>query len=428
MTSSSPDPADSFAHLLAEIRALYGPGPIPLHRPVFEGNERQYLVDCIDSNFVSSVGAQVTAIEERIAAFTGAGFAVATVNGTAALQVALQLAGVGPESEVITQALTFVATCNAIRYNGAWPVFVDVDRDSLGLSPAALRDFLEGYGERRADGVYNRASGRRLAACVPMHTCGLPGRIQEIVALCNEWGIPVVEDAAESLGSWVELAPSPLAGEGGGRGGKAATAPNPPGPGWRHTGTFGRLGTLSFNGNKLITTGGGGMIITDDAALAAQAKHLTTTAKIPHPYDFMHDELGFNFRLPNLNAALGCAQLERLPDMLAVKARIAARYAALLSEGPLRLIPPVAGTRPNHWLNAVLLDSAAERDALLTYSNAQGVMTRPLWRLMHRLPMYADCQRDGLENSLWLEERVVNVPSSVPEGVMGKVSGEGPRA
>ena len=315
--------------------------------------------------------------------------------------MALQLAGVGRETEVITQALTFVATCNAMRYNGAWPVFVDVDRDSLGLSPAALRDFLAGYGERRTDGVYNRASGRRLAACVPMHTCGLPGRIQEIVALCNEWGIPVVEDAAESLGSWV---------------------------GTRHTGTFGRLGTLSFNGNKIITTGGGGIIITDDAALAARAKHLTTTAKIPHPYDFMHDEMGFNFRLPNLNAALGCAQLERLPDMLAVKARIAARYAALLSEGPIRLIPPLAGTRPNHWLNAVLLDSAAERDALLAYSNAQGVMTRPLWRLMHRLPMYADCQHDGLEHSLWLEARVVNVPSSVPEGWMGEASGEVPRA
>ncbi len=210
------DSAARFDPLIAGIRAIFGEGPIPLHRPVFEGNERQYLVDCIDSNFVSSVGAQVTAFEERIATFTGAGFAVATVNGTAALQVALQLAGVGPETEVLTQALTFVATCNAIRYNGAWPVFVDVDRDTLGLSPAALRAFFDRYGERRADGVYNRASGRRLAACVPMHTFGLPGRIAEIVALCNEWDIPVVEDAAESLGSWV----------GSGEHGRATPAPS----------------------------------------------------------------------------------------------------------------------------------------------------------------------------------------------------------
>jgi hypothetical protein len=222
MTLSSPNPTAPFSPLIAEIRALYGPGPIPLHRPVFEGPERRWLVECIDSNFVSSVGAQVTAFEERIAAFTGAGFAVATVNGTAALHMALHLVGVRPEEEVITQALTFVATCNATRYCGAWPVFVDVDRDTLGLSPVALAAFLDQYGERRADGVYNRASGRRLAACVPMHTFGFPCRIAEIVAICDAWGIPVVEDAAESLGSWVEVgdawSPSPpaLPREGGG--------------------------------------------------------------------------------------------------------------------------------------------------------------------------------------------------------------------
>ncbi len=373
---------------------------------MFAGPERRWLVDCIDSNFVSSVGARVTEFEERIAAFTGASFAVATVNGTAALHIALHLVGVRPEEEVITQALTFVATCNATRYCGAWPVFVDVDRDTLGLSPVALAAFLDQYGERRADGVYNRASGRRLAACVPMHTFGLPGRIEAIVSLCDAWGIPVVEDAAESLGSWV---------------------------GERHTGTFGRLGTLSFNGNKIITTGGGGMILTDDPDLAARAKHLTTTAKIPHPYAFVHDETGYNYRLPNLNAALGCAQMERLPAMLAVKARIAARYAAVLGTLPTgwaeaagepgslpRLIPPPAGTRPNHWLNAVLLGSLAEREALLAYTNAQGVMTRPLWRLMQRLPMYQHCQHDGLVHSRWLEDRVVNLPSSVPEGAMGE--------
>ena len=451
MTLSAPDPTAPFAPLLAEIRVLYGPGPIPLHRPVFEGPERRWLVDCIDSNFVSSVGARVTEFEERVAAFTGARFAVATVNGTAALHVALLLAGVTADTEVLTQALTFVATCNAVRYAQAWPVFVDVDRDTLSLSPVALAAFLDRHAERRADGVYNRTSGRRLAACVPMHTFGLPGRIAEIVALCDHWGLPVVEDAAESLGSWVavgEGTPSPPAlphegggglavaaepaeqaaamvplslppgGGGSGRGGKPAAreASNPPGPGWRHTGTFGRLGTLSFNGNKIITTGGGGMILTDDPDLAARAKHLTTTAKIPHPYEFVHDETGYNYRLPNLNAALGCAQMARLPEMLAVKERIAARYAAVPA---IHLIPPLPGTRPNHWLNAVLLDTPAARDALLTYSNAQGVMTRPIWRLMHRLPMYQHCQHDGLANSLWLEARVVNLPSSVPEGAMG---------
>jgi dTDP-4-amino-4,6-dideoxygalactose transaminase len=291
MNTSTPDPAALYAPLLAEIRALYGPGPIPLHRPVFEGPERRWLVDCIDSNFVSSVGARVTAFEERVAAFTGARFAVATVNGTAALHVALHLAGVTADSEVLTQALTFVATCNAVRYAQAWPVFIDVDRDTLSLSPVALTAFLDRHAERRADGVYNRTSGRRLAACVPMHTFGLPGQIAEIVAICDHWGLPVVEDAAESLGSWVAV------GEGEGGGGLS----------WRHTGTFGRLGTLSFNGNKIITTGGGGMILTDDPDLAARAKHLTTTAKIPHPYEFVHDETGYNYRLPNLNAALGCA-------------------------------------------------------------------------------------------------------------------------
>ncbi len=395
MTPTSPDFTVPFAPLLAEIRALYGPGPIPLHRPVFEGPERRWLVECIDSNFVSSVGARVTEFEERVAAFTGARFAVATVNGTAALHVALHLAGVTADSEVLTQALTFVATCNAVRYAHAWPVFVDVDRDTLSLSPVALAAFLDRHAERRAEGVYNRTSGRRLAACVPMHTFGLPGRIAQIVAICDHWGLPVVEDAAESLGSWVAV-----------------------GEGWRHTGTFGRLGILSFNDDMLITTGGGGMILTDDPDLAARAREMMTTGMGTQPGEVVLDEMGENdgFLMPNLNAAIGCAQMERLPAMLAIKADIAARYAALPS---IHLIPPLPGTRPNHGLNAVLLDTPAARDALLTFTNAQGVMTRPIWRLMHRLPMYQHCQHDGLANSLWLEARVVNLPSSVPEGVMG---------
>ncbi|MEY6432349.1 LegC family aminotransferase [Thioalkalicoccus limnaeus] len=390
------DMATGIRALVGEIRAIYGDGPVPLHRPVFDGHERRYLIECIDSNFVSSVGAKVTEFEARVAAFTGARHAVATVNGTAALHVALELAGVGPDDEVVTQALTFIATCNAIRYAGAWPVFVDVDRDTLGLSPQALRAFLERHVEVRDGRPYNRASGRRLAACVPMHTFGHPCRIAEIVAVCDEFGIPVVEDAAESLGS---------------------TA------GGRHTGTFGRLGTSSFNGNKIITTGGGGMILTDDEALARRAKHLTTTAKIPHPYEFVHDEVGYNYRLPNLNAALGCAQMERLPEMLEVKAGIAARYAAVLAEIGWDYIPAPAGTVSNHWLNAVRLASPAEREAFLRETNAQGVMTRPIWRLMNRLPMYADCQHDGLANAIWLEERVVNLPSSVPDGALAPWAG-----
>ena len=386
-----PEITTRFAPIIACVRSIYGPGFVPLHRPVFEGNERQYLVDCIDSNFVSSVGAKVTEFEQRIAAFTGVKHAVATVNGTAALHVALQLAGVERDDEVITQALTFIATGNAIRYCGAHPVFIDVDRDTLGLSPEALRRFLEQYAQVRNGQTCNKTSGRRLAACVPMHTFGLPCRIEEVIALCDQYDIPVVEDAAESLGSTI---------------------------GTRHTGGFGRLGVLSFNGNKVITTGGGGMILTDDAERAARAKHLTTTAKIPHPYEFVHDEVGYNYRLPNLNAALGCAQMERLPEMLAIKARVAAQYAAFFAETDFQFIQAPPGTVSNYWLNAILFDSLAERNAFLEYSNSQGVMTRPIWRLLHRLAMYADCQHDDLENSIWLEERVVNIPSSVPDGAL----------
>lgn len=379
--------------LVALVRAIYGEGFIPLHRPVFEGNERQYLVDCIDSNFVSSVGAKVTEFEQQIAAFTGAKYAIATVNGTAALHVALQLAGVQCGDEVLSQALTFIATCNALSYAGAEPVFIDVDRDTLGMSPEALRRWLSANAEVRGGQAFNSSTGRRIAACVPMHTFGFPLRIAEVVAVCGEYGIPVVEDAAESLGSYVS---------------------------GRHTGTFGKLSTLSFNGNKTITTGGGGMIVTDDEALAKRAKHLTTTAKIPHPYEFVHDEVGYNYRLPNLNAALGCAQMERLPEMLAAKAEVARHYAGFFEGRGVRFVLPIEGTTANHWLNAIVLDDQAQRDALLEYTNAQGVMTRPIWRLMSRLDMFKHCQHDGLENSKWLEARVVNLPSSVPDGAMGK--------
>lgn len=385
-----------FPALVAHIRSIYGDDPVPLHRPVFEGNERQYIVDCIDSNFVSSVGAKVTEFEEQIAKFTGARYAVATVNGTAALHVALQLAGARRGDEVLSQALTFIATCNAMSYAGAEPVFIDVDRDTLGMSPGALRRWLVANAEIRGGQAYNRSTGRRIAACVSMHTFGFPLRIAEIVAICDEYLIPVVEDAAESLGSYV---------------------------GGRHTGTFGRLAALSFNGNKVITTGGGGMIITDDEVLARCAKHVTTTAKIQHPYEFVHDAVGYNYRLPNLNAALGCAQMERLEEMLALKADVARRYAAFFEGAGIRFLQPIEGATANWWLSAIVLEDEAQRDALLEYTNAKGVMTRPIWRLMSRLEMYRHCQHDGLENSYWLEARVVNLPSSVPNGAMEKIRG-----
>jgi aminotransferase in exopolysaccharide biosynthesis len=381
--------------LVSEIRSIFGSGAIPLHRPLFEGREKQLLGECVDSSFVSSVGETVPEFERRMAAFTGARHAIATVNGTAALHAALVVAGVQGEEEVLTQALTFVATCNAIAYTGAKPVFLDVDEDSLGLSPESVRNFLQSNAEPvPGGGCRNRETGRRIAACLPMHTFGHPARVEELVEICAEYGIPVVEDAAESLGSRV---------------------------GERHTGTFGQLGTLSFNGNKVITTGGGGMILTDDEGLAARARHLATTAKAPHGYEFFHDEVGFNYRMPNLNAALGVAQLERLPEMLRVKRDVAHRYADFFSDRPESFVCERDGTTANYWLNAVILGSRAERDALLEFTNHQGIMTRPIWRLMTELPMFQDSQRDTLTNSSWLEERVVNLPSSVPAGWLPEI-------
>lgn len=382
------DPPDQTDALIALVRDIHGDGVIPLHRPVFEGNERAYLTDTIDSNFVSSVGKRVTEFEERVAKFTGCARAVATTNGTAALHTALIVAEVRPGDEVISQALTFVATCNAISYANARPVFVDVDEDTMGMSPIALRRWLEANTRREGSATVNRKTSARIAACVPMHTFGLPCRIAELAEVCAEFGIPLIEDAAESLGSYV-------------------------GP--HHTGTFGTLATLSFNGNKVITTGGGGMIVTNDDVLADRAKHLTTTAKVPHAWDFVHDEVGYNYRMPNLNAALGCAQMEVLPEILRVKAETAARYRAFCVEHGLHFIEPIAGTTANYWLNAIRLEDRKARNMFLDYTNGKGVMTRPIWTLMNELNAFADCQHDGLETSRWLADRVVNLPSSVPE-------------
>ncbi len=368
------------------IRNLYQTTEfIPLHEPKFVGNEKAYVLDCIDSTFVSSVGKFVDRFEQDMAKFTGAKYAVATVNGTAALHIALKLAEVQQGDEVITQSLSFVATCNAISYCGAKPVFVDVDRDTLGLSPVSLRVFLSANTSQAANGCINKITGKRIAAVVPMHTFGHPCRIDEIATICTEFGIPLIEDAAESLGSYYQ---------------------------GKHTGTFGKLAAFSFNGNKTITTGGGGMIITDDEALAKHAKHITTTAKQPHPYEFFHDEIGYNYRLPNINAALGCAQMESLPKLLESKRRIASAYADFFSASDIIHVKEPAQAHANYWLNALVLENKQGRDVFLKELNEAGVMSRPIWRLMNELPMFEKCQCDALLNAKWLEERVVNIPSS----------------
>ncbi len=377
-----------FDSLIQFVREQYRTNEyIPLHAPVFCGRERAYVVDTIASTYVSSVGTYVDRFESDMAGYTSSPRAVAVVNGTAALHIALQLAGVERGDLVITQPLTFIATCNAIAYCGAEPVFVDVDRHTLGLSPTALAAWLEEHALMDDEGLCRtKADGRVIRACVPMHTFGHPAEIDGLLAVCDRWDLPLVEDAAESLGSFYK---------------------------GRHTGTLGTLGTLSFNGNKIITTGGGGMILTNEE-LGDRAKHLTTTAKKPHPFEYVHDEVGYNYRLPNLNAALGCAQLEQLEGFIAKKRVLAACYAEQLKGGDLQFVVEPANCRSNYWLNAVVSGSREQRDALLKATNAQGVMTRSVWALMNHLPMYAKCRRGELANAEWLEERIVNLPSSVP--------------
>lgn len=377
-----------FESLIGFVREQYGTGAmVPLHAPVFAGREQEYVAETITSTFVSSVGAFVDRFERDLAAYTGSPRAVATVNGTAALHAALVLAGVERGDLVVTQPLSFVATCNAISYCGAEPVFVDVERTTLGMSPLALAAWLEENARLDGDGVCRtREDNRVVRACVPMHTFGHPADLDGLAAVCGRWGLVLVEDAAESLGSLYK---------------------------GRHTGTIGALGTLSFNGNKIITTGGGGAVLAGEA-LGIRAKHLTTTAKKPHPYEYIHDEVGYNYRLPNLNAALGCAQLEQLEDLIARKRELAQGYRALFAGSELEFIVEPEGCRSNYWLNAVVCADRAQRDALLKETNDKGVMTRPIWALMNHLPMYAACRRGDLANAEWLEARVVNIPSSVP--------------
>ncbi len=359
---------------------------IPLHAPVFRGRERELVQDTIDSTFVSSVGAYVDRFEKDMAAFTTSPRAVAVMNGTAALHAALKLVDVVPGDLVVTQSLTFVATCNAIAYCSAEPLFVDVDRHTLGLSPSALETWLAEHAliDDRGD-CRTRVGHRRIRACLPMHTFGHPVELDALVAVCERWHLILVEDAAESLGSYYK---------------------------GQHTGNFGKIGVLSFNGNKIMTTGGGGMLLTDEA-IGKRAKHLTTTAKIPHPYEFVHDEVGYNYRMPNLNAALGCAQLEQLPTFLASKRALAARYIEFFRGSELQPIVEPNDCSSNYWLNGVICQDGAQRDELLKSTNDAGVMTRPIWALMTRLPLFENALRGPLDNAEWLEARVVNLPSSV---------------
>lgn len=360
---------------------------IPLHAPTFAGNEKKYLLETIDSTFVSSVGAFVNKFEEDFAKYTGAKYAIACVNGTNALHIALVLKDVKQNDEVLSQALTFIATANAISYCFASSVFIDVDKDTLGMSPKALQQFLEKNAEKKADGyAYNKTTGRRIKACVPMHTFGFPMRIDEIADICKAWNIALIEDAAESLGSYYK---------------------------GKHTGRYGGIGTFSFNGNKTITCGGGGALITDDEVIAKKAKHLTTQAKLPHVWKFTHDEVGYNYRMPNLNAALICAQMEQLTRFLENKRELANLYDSYFSQTNIQFIKEIENAKANYWLNAILLNNEKERNLFLEETNKNGVMTRPAWDLMNTLPMFKDCQHDGLLNSIWLSERIVNLPSSV---------------
>lgn len=359
---------------------------IPLHAPCFIGNEKKYLKDCINSTFVSSVGAYVDLFEEKMSAFTQTKKSVAVVNGTSALQISLKLVGVKSSDEVITQALTFVATANAITYNNAFPVFLDVDIDTMGLSPKAVEAFLDEYAELREDGCYNKSTGRRISACMPMHTFGFPVHLDELISICEKWCIPLVEDAAESLGSTY-------------RG--------------QSTGSFGQVAGFSFNGNKIITSGGGGVITTNNIELAKKAKFLTTTAKDPHPYEYYHSELGYNFRMPNLNAALACAQLESLDIFLKNKRKLANEYKTFFDSEGIKFRVENQESKANYWLMCIELDNINQRELFLKETNSSGIMTRPIWKSMDSLPMYKDCQKDGLENTKFLEERIVNIPSSV---------------
>ncbi|WP_312277944.1 LegC family aminotransferase [Kosakonia cowanii] len=372
--------------LIGYIRDLYETKEfIPLHAPTFIGNEKEYVLNTIETTFVSSVGQYVDEFEQKVQAYTGSARAVATVNGTAALHAALYLAGVQHGDLIITQALTFVATCNAIYHLGAEPVFIDISADSLGLCPKAMSAWLDENARRTETGAVHKQTGKVIRAAVPMHTFGHPVDLDELLLVCEKWGIALVEDAAESLGSFYK---------------------------GKHTGTLGRYGCLSFNGNKIITTGGGGMILCRSEEDGKRTKHVTTTAKQPHPFEFFHDEPGFNYRMPNINAALGCGQIEKLDLFLSQKRKLAEKYQTFFSGSEFTFISEPEYARSNYWLNAVICNSKVSRDNLLKEMNDSGVMVRPVWKLMHRLPMFQNYLRDELKVSELIEERLINLPST----------------
>lgn len=381
-------PSTLAEQVINAVRAVVGPASAVLHEPSFAGNEWLYLKECLDSTFVSSVGKFVDRFEIDLATFTGAKHAVAVVNGTAALHIALKLAGVKAGDEVLIPALTFVATANAVTYCSATPHFVDSEERSLGVDAAKLRDYLSSHTEQRAGQCVNRATGRIIKALVPMHAFGHPANLDELQSVAHDFNLALVEDAAESLGSYYH---------------------------GRHTGTFGLMGTLSFNGNKTITTGGGGAILTNNPELARHAKHLTTTAKVPHRWEYRHDEIGYNYRMPNLNAALGCAQLEQLPAMLSAKRELFQRYqAAFAPVSGVKLVAEPEQCQSNYWLQTLLLGSAQanQRDSILQLTNDAGLMTRPAWILMHELTPFKDCPRMDLAVAQSLSQRLINIPSS----------------
>ncbi len=378
--------SNNFEAIIRGIRKSFNTKEfIPLHVPQFWGKEKENLLDTIDSTFVSSVGAFVNKVEEQMTDLTKTAKAAAVVNGTAGLQVSLRIAGVNPGDEVLTQALTFVATANSIAYNHASPVFIDVDKDTMGLSPIALKNFLEEFGDLREEGCFNKKTNKRIAACMPMHTFGFMCRIDEIVAICDDWEIPVVEDAAEALGSSY----------------KGISA-----------GKFGQTGVFSFNGNKIITAGGGGVIVSREPEFAEKAKYLTTTAKVPHKWEYVHQEMGYNFRMPNLNAALLSAQLDNFDHYKSSKAELYLEYKALFEGSNVELVSIPKDTNWNYWLMSACFEDKKERDVFLEKSNESGIMTRPIWQLMYRLPMYENCQKDEQLNAEFLEQRIVNMPSS----------------
>jgi len=377
---------DKYRKIVDFIKRLYKKDIVPLHEPIFVGNEEKYVLDAIRSSYVSSIGEYVNKVEKFMADFTGSKYAIATVNGTSALHIALLLSGVKENTEVITQPLTFVATCNAISYCGAYPTFVDVDNDTLGMSPESLESFLAENCLFKDDGVYNKLTNRKITAIVPMHTFGYPCKIDKIIEIADRYNIPVVEDAAESLGSFYK---------------------------GKHTGTFGKFGIISFNGNKIVTSGGGGVILTSDEVLAKKAKHLTTTAKVPHKWKYYHDEIGFNYRMPNLNAALLLAQLENLEKFVKIKRDLAIKYKEFFDWLGVEFFTEPEYATSNYWLNAIFLRDRKEKDEFLEFSHENGVLCRPVWVLMNKLPMYKDCFSYKLENVYKIEERLVNIPSGV---------------